>query len=337
MIKIVGDINFADSFFDVGFGVGSSIKKGYNPFSKLIRSDDDFWIGNFECVCSDTSNRRGSHAKQFRISPDNLSHVKHLNLYTVANNHVMQHGDKAFYEMLHYFESNNIKYIGSKERKGITFTHQGKKIGIIAFSMRPDNFTKEPLYWSLPEYLEICYELSSISNCDCKIVMVHWGNEFINYPYIDQKALAHYLIDVGADLVIGMHPHVLQGYEIYNGRHIFYSLGNCVFNMAWEPTKYSIVVNVDLTNDIDITYQYIKIENDYFPVMVENVPMAYSMKNLNALITESFENEIYYKHVFAKTRDYRKANRRDIAKHIHRMNFKDTMTMISDFLKRRVI
>lgn len=225
MLKIVGDIHLADGFFDIGFGVGSSIKKGVDPFAKLKRSENDFWIGNFESVCSDTSNKKGSYAKQFIISPDDISHIKHLDLYSIANNHVMQHGKKAYCEMLQYFESRSVQYVGSVDRKSTSFIHQGKKIGIIAFSQRPENFSKEPLYWLLPEYEDVNAELSKLSGCDYKIIFVHWGYEFINYPNIDQKAFAHYLIDKGADLIIGTHPHVLHGYEIYKGKHIFYSYG----------------------------------------------------------------------------------------------------------------
>lgn len=336
MLRILGDINLTDGFFDTGFGVGSSIKNGAKPFTKLKKSDDDFWIGNFECVCASTSNKKGTHAKQFIISPDSLSHIKHLDLYGVANNHVMQHGDKAFNEMLRYFESINIQYVGSNNRKGTVFTQQGKRIGIIAFSQRPDNFTKEPLYWSLPEYEEIRHELTKLSDCDYKIVYVHWGNEFINYPYNDQKAFAHFLIDEGADLIVGMHPHVLQGYEIYKGKHIFYSLGNCVFNMAWEPTKYSIVVNVDLSSEPKVSYEYLRIEDDYFPRIVKDVPDYYSMEKLNKLISNSFENEVYYKQVFTKAKEYKKANQKDIAKYIYKQNINDLFTMLCDYVKRKL-
>ena len=98
MLKILGDINFSDGFFDMGFGVGSAIKKGFDPFAKLYRKRTDFWIGNLECVCANTSDKQGVYAKQFLISPRDLMHVKHLDLYGVANNHVMQHGESAYRE-----------------------------------------------------------------------------------------------------------------------------------------------------------------------------------------------------------------------------------------------
>ena len=77
-------------------------------------------------------------------------------------------------------------------------------------------------------------------------VLVHWGIERNTYPEDYQKTLARQYIDAGADAVIGSHPHVLQGIEYYQGKPIFYSLGNFIFNnSAYE----SILVEFELTGD----------------------------------------------------------------------------------------
>lgn len=334
MIKIVGDINFTDGFFDTGFGVGSSIAKGKDPYYKLGRCDDDFWIGNFECVCADISNYGGTHAKQFRITPDNMKVVNHLNFYGVANNHVMQHGLEAYRQMINYIENVGALYAGTKEKPTAVFEHQEKKVAVTVFNQRPENFTNPPLYWAMPEYGVVKDELSKYKDCDYRIVYVHWGIEFINYPYNDQKQFAHFLVDSGADLVIGMHPHVIQGFEIYKGKHIFYSLGNCVFNMPWEPTKYSLQVNIDLKTD-QVTYQYLHIENDYFPRPVEYVPEKYTMEYLNRLLGICEDNEIYFAKAKAFMAEYRKANRMDVLKNAWRLKYRDLLSVASDYVKRK--
>ena len=84
---------------------------------------------------------------------------------------------------------------------------------------RLDQFSKEPLYWHNPEIKEIEKELVTIPKDAFKIIYVHWGYEFINRPSQYQKLLAHLLIDMGFDLIIGMHPHVLQGIEKYKGKY----------------------------------------------------------------------------------------------------------------------
>ncbi len=336
MLRIVGDINFSDGFFDTGFGVGSSIRKGRDPFAKLKRNTNDYWIGNFECVCSNTSNKQGTSSRQFIITPKDISHIKHFNLYNVANNHVMQHGEIAYNEMLSYLEIKGVNYVGSENKKKHIFEHQEKKIGIIAFSQRPDNFSQNPLYWSMPEYSDVKKELEDLSLCDYKIVYVHWGNEFINYPYIDQKNFARYMIDCGADLIVGMHPHILQGFEVYKGKHIFYSIGNFVFNMPWEPTKYSIILNVDLAEEVKISYNYIKIEKDYFPNYVQSIPAEFQFESLNKLLSINEENEKYYSKVFNKTKEYRKSNYKNIISNLYKLKIKDMNSIVFDFIKRRL-
>ena len=339
MLRITGDINFTDGFFDTGFGVGSSIKSGADPFANIERKDSDFWFGNFECVCSSVSDKKGIYRRQFIISPDDMSHIRHFDLYGVANNHVMQHGCAAYENMLDYLERSGCLYVGSMNRKSVIIGHQGKKIGIIAFSLRPENFSETPLYWSMPEYTEIEYELGKLSGCDFRIAYVHWGNEFINYPYADQKNLARLMIDKGADMVIGMHPHVLQGVEIYKNKHIFYSLGNFVFNMVWIPTKYSAIVNVDFKNSRpEISWNYTRIRNDYFPICIdsEEVPAEYHFKHLNSLINICEENELYYTKVFENMKRYRKSNYIDILHNSAKFSRSDLYQIFRDFIRRKL-
>ncbi len=336
MLRIVGDINLTDGYFDTGFGTGSRVKQGLNPFVHLVREKDDFWIGNMECVCASTSNQCGLKQKQFIIAPQELNHISHLDFYGVANNHVMQHGADAYKEMLDYFDSKSIAYAGSISKHSYQFTHQGRRIGIMAFSLRPDNFTKEPCYWSMPELGEMEAELQDLAICDYRIAYVHWGNEFIDYPYIDQKQVAHFLVDHGAQLVIGMHPHRLQGCEQYKGASIFYSLGNFVFNMPWKPTKYSIVVSVDLADNTPVvTYDYVKIGKDYCPQYTTEVPENYRMGYLNELLSINEENEKYYRHVFNCNKLYQRVNRGSILKNVFKMNPSDSFGIITDFIRRK--
>lgn len=331
MLRIIGDICFADWYFDKGRGVGSSISSGNNPFAKLPRKKEDFWIGNFECVCADADGH-------FVVKPEVLNNVAHLDLYGVANNHSMQIGDTGYKQTIEYLESKGLPYVGSLTQKKRTFVHQDKEIGILAFSMRPDNFTDAPLYWHLPEYSEVNREILALVGCDFKIAFVHWGYEFMNRPNIEQRQMAHWLIDSGIDLVIGMHPHIMQGSETYQGKHIFYSLGNAVFNMAWEPTQYGLMVNVDLTRDEPvISSQYLKIGKDFFPEITENVPEAYSRQVLDKELMKVQENEKYFADVRLFNSQYTKANRGAILKRMWRMPMREKYELVSDFIKRRLL
>ncbi|MDE5629135.1 MAG: CapA family protein [Muribaculaceae bacterium] len=332
MLKILGDICFADGYFDKGCGVGTAIANGADPFSHLKREDTDFWIGNFECVCSK------SQGDYFTISPEILKSVKHLNLYGVANNHSMQIGNDGYRETIEHLKENNIDFAGSNERRSTIFTHQGKKIGFMAFSMRPDNFSSSPLYWHIPELSEVETEIKKINDCDFKIAFIHWGYEFINKPNLEQKQLAHWLIDAGIDLVVGMHPHVSQGAEIYKGKYIFYSLGNTVFNMGWEPTKYGLMVNVDLSDEkVKVWSEYTQIGADYFPMIVDDVPKEFTRSHLDSLIEKTVENEIYFSQAREYTSQYTRANRKAVIRHMLKMPMREKIALISDFVNRRFL
>ncbi len=339
MLKIVGDINFSDGFFDSGFGVGSRIKKGLNPFEYINRSSEDMWIGNCECVIANSSNKKDIYRKQFRIGPQHLSNVHHLNVYNVANNHVMQHGEKAYREMINYFDSNQIITIGRIERPIHIFVHQNKSVGIMAFSQRKERWSQNPLYWYNPEYKDIEVAYKNIATVDYRIAYVHWGNEFIQYPYSDQKKFAHWLVDLGFDLIIGTHPHVLQGYEKYKGSQIFYSLGNFVFNMPTISSQISTIISVDLSaNPIKISNEYVRIYAGYLPRIVKEngIPVEYSFITLNRLLANNEENEVYYEMVFKAIKEYRRKNMRAFLKNINRFEFNDFKEIIMDFFRRRL-
>jgi len=83
---------------------------------------------------------------------------------------------------------------------------------------------------------------------DVLIVCLHWGVEYARQPSRQQVELAHQMIDVGADLVVGGHPHVVQPCEFYHGHWIAYSLGNFIFDQNWPVTHHGIMLKVTLTD-----------------------------------------------------------------------------------------
>lgn len=340
MIRICGDICLSDGYFDMGFGVGSLLKKGhYNPFLNIKENPDDIWIGNLECVVSDRSDCKGFKRQQFRVSPKWISKINHFRFFGVANNHVMQHGEEAYREMIINLERIGVSVFGSKEKKSCIFDQQGQTVSLTGFSYRIDSFSKTPLYWHNPELQELRDEIASLPSDAFKIVFIHWGCEFIRRPSLSQKHMAHWLIDNGFDLVVGMHPHVLQGYEQYKGKYIFYSLGNFVFDMPWTPTKYGAVVSVDLgcangKCDVD----YVHIEDDFRPRIVSevDVPEALQFKSLNEMLTIDDNPEEYCQEIMKCYKQYRKANHKDIARKIL-MHPSIGGVLVGSYIKRRII
>ena len=339
MLRIVGDVNLTDGYFDVGFGIGSMLKNGnYDPFQYLERNSEDCWIGNFEGVSSETSVLKGTKSLQFRVEPECLSQLTHFHYYGVANNHIVQHGENAYKRTVEFLESLGSKCFGSNKQKTQLFEHQGKQVTITGFSFRIDAFSPRPPYWHNPELTDIIKELDFIPQNAYKIVYIHWGCEFVMQPTREQKKLAHWLIDQGFDLVVGMHPHVLQGYEIYKEKFIFYSLGNFVFDMAWMPTRYGGMINVDLTSKKPMVHpSYIKINDRFQPVIIDEkkVPESLRFDNLNKLLLCDYNYEGYHNLIVSNYKKYRIANRKDIFLKVIRHPASGLNTLF-DFIKRKM-
>lgn len=338
MIYFTGDINITDWMFNVGFGIGTKIEKGFDPLRYLERKNGDLWVGNFEGVASNTSANKGIYARAFRISPDALCNLHHLDIYGLANNHAMEHGPEAYQETINALEGARAKVFGSKESRTIFFKHNGQKCSISGMCLRIEESKYEPLYWYNPEYKEIEQEISSLPNDVFKILYIHWGNEYINRPSAAQKKLAHWLIDAGFDLIIGMHPHVLQGYEDYHGKRIYYSLGNCVFDMPSEQCKIGALIGLAFQDGRPIYREdYISIDEEcYSHVVSENaIPQQWHFSFLNECLKKDDNTENYHQEITKGYLVYRKANRKKLLKSafLHPVSF---IMVFADFVKRKI-
>lgn len=337
MLIFTGDINLTDWYFNAGYGIGTRITKGFDPFKNIERKPEDVWIGNFEGVASSVSTKKGFSGEVFRVAPEILKRLDHFEFYGLANNHAMQHGDDAYRQTYKAIQSYGSKCFGTKKQKTIITEHQGQKVSFTGMSLRIDEFSENPLYWHNPEYKDIEEELGAIPNDTFKVLYVHWGNEYINRPSAAQKKFAHWLIDAGFDLIVGMHPHVLQGYEDYHGGRIYYSLGNCVFDMPSEQCKIGALVGLDFVDGKPVyTEQYLHIDNDCCPhVVTENtIPEQWRFEYLNERLKIDDNSEEYHKEINKGYLVYRKANRKQLllSAFLHPVSF---CAVLKDFFKRK--
>ncbi len=338
MLVYTGDINLVDWIFNVGFGIGTNISNGLDVFKYLDRKDSDIWIGNFEGVASHESVNKGIYAEAFRVEPEALTGLHHMDYYGFANNHAMEHGGEAYKETVAALESYGSKVFGTKEKKSVVLDYQGKKVSLTGMCLRIETMKEEPLYWHNPEYIEIKEELDSLPNDAFKVLYVHWGNEYINRPSAAQKKFAHWLIDAGFDLIIGMHPHVLQGYEDYNGGRIYYSLGNCVFDMPSEQCKIGAIVSVDFNNGQPAySEKYLKIDDECCPHVVaeSEIPPQWRFNYLNERLKIDDNSEEYHQEIKKGYLVYRIANRKHLmASAIKRPGF--FCELLKDFVNRKI-
>jgi poly-gamma-glutamate synthesis protein (capsule biosynthesis protein) len=174
----------------------------------------------------------------FKMKPSFLAQlsIAGVSLVNCANNHSADFGTEGLLETIRQLDSAKIKHIGigrnfTEARKPVVLIRNGIKVGFFGYGGVKDYIAErtKPGTTSCNEVL-ILKDIQKLkSNVDFVVVNLHWGNELAIYPDSSQIALAHRLIDGGADLIIGHHPHVLQGVEQYKGKVIAYSLGNFVF------------------------------------------------------------------------------------------------------------
>ncbi|MGN7167490.1 CapA family protein [Paenibacillus cellulositrophicus] len=233
--------------------------KGYSyPFTYLgdLFKKDDLTLGNLETPVT----TRGVGAKNktfvFKSSPKALDALRAagMDAVTLANNHILDQGEEGLLDTITHLGASGIKYVGAGKNAARAyapeyFSIKGMKVALVGASrVYPESSwaagTNKPgvasAYGQAPEVLKSIAEARN--NADLVIVMAHWGVERQSTPDANQKALAHAFIDAGADLIIGAHPHVLQGLEQYKGKWIAYSTGNFIFTKSTVPATWKTAV-----------------------------------------------------------------------------------------------
>ncbi len=221
-----------------------------------VLQEADVFMLNQEFPFGTTGEPMEEKEYTFRVDPKYISFLSDLSvdIVTLANNHMLDFGRSPLTETLNTLDQAGIAHVGAgenlEEAKALkTFEIHGKTIGflgasrVIPTASWSASETRSGLFTTydptdLVEEIKKAEEL-----CDFTVVYVHWGIELNTRPEEYQKTLARQYIDAGADAVIGSHPHVLQGIEYYQGKPIFYSLGNFIFsNGTYESVLVSLTI-----------------------------------------------------------------------------------------------
>jgi len=184
----------------------------------------------------------------FAFSPEIIGQLKNygFNFFNLANNHIMDQGQRGLNETKQNLEMLGLNYSGCPdgqiaECSGKIIQVKNWQIGLVGFSMVYAKLDQEMLQKTIKDLAD---------KTDLVIVNMHWGSEYQHRFNQAQQEIAHKLIDLGADVVVGHHPHVVQGIEIYKDKPIFYSLGNFIFDQYFsQDTQQGLAVLVDINAD----------------------------------------------------------------------------------------
>ena len=214
-----------------------------------IFAADDLTMVNFEGTLSNRGERQ-EKTFAFRGSPDyvNILTSSSVEAASLANNHSSDYGKVSLTDTAAALTNAGI--LAFNGTSIATTMINGVKIALVGINaLNSDDAAM----------LEECVRRAKINGAQIVILYVHWGEEKEIEPNEEQTELAHAAIDAGADLVLGSHPHVLQGVEKYKGRYIVYSLGNFCFGGNTDPAdKDTVIVRATISVDESGTY----VDND---------------------------------------------------------------------------
>ncbi len=265
VLSFVGDIYLSDYVLQKynAEGVDGILSEGIR--SKFL--ENDIVMANQEFAFSDRGEPMEDKQFTFRVNPKyaTLFSEIDLDIVSLANNHTLDYGVTALKDSFDTLTKNGIMYVGAgnnidEAKMAKHLELKNKKVAILsasrvipvsdwnAYSSKAGMLTTYD-----PTILIGQIEKEKLDS-DFVVVYVHWGIELEHFPEDYQKDLARKYIDAGADLVVGSHPHILQGIEYYNGKPIVYSLGNFMFYYNIDRTA---VLDVTLTGDGEVLLQLI--------------------------------------------------------------------------------
>ena len=227
-----------------------------------------------------------------------------FNIMSLANNHILECGPDSLGLSIDVLDKNNILNFGAgttikQARKALVVEKNDLKIGFLGYSTKDKQSATDQSAGSSPIVEEFIREdIATLRpKVDVLIISLHFGLTYMDYPNDEGIALAHNVIDWGADLILGHHPHVVQGIENYNDKLIIYSLGEFLFDptqglryskVAREERKRSFVFSCTLgKNGVE--------DYTYFPTRIDESYQVYIMtgeekESMKAHLRELSEN-----------------------------------------------
>ena len=224
-----------------------------------LRAADAAWV-NLESPLTNTSDPYPGKDVHFQGDPRLAAGLADagIDVVNMANNHAVDQGQAGLLESIRRVKAAGVKVVGAGKdaaaarRPAIVHTSSGATIGFLGWT---------DIIWpgyeagSGPGVATARTDMSQVTQAirrlkarvDYVVVCFHWGIEYTDMPIAAQVSEAHAAIDAGADMVIGHHPHVLQGAQLYKGHFIIYSLGDLVFDHYSLATGQTVLVSAVLS------------------------------------------------------------------------------------------
>lgn len=234
---------------------------GAAPLAKVahLLSDAHVAFVNLESPLSDKGTRKTEKDVTFRgrvALVDGLASAG-IDVVSLANNHALDWGSAALLDTIDRLTAAGVASSGAgvdlaAARAPALLDTPAGKVAVLAYtSILPEGFAagadRAGVNPTRPDQERLLADVNTANEtADWVVVSLHWGVEYEGYANASQREFAHAIVDAGADLVLGHHPHVLQGFEIYRDKLIAYSLGDFVFDHYSRVTGEAVVLRVEM-------------------------------------------------------------------------------------------
>nr|WP_330380617.1 CapA family protein [Blautia hydrogenotrophica] len=239
VISTVGDCTLGtDENFDYSTSLNSVYESnGKEYFFQNVRSvfeKDDLTIANAEGTFT-TSTSREDKLFAFKADPEyaQIFSSSSVEAVTLANNHSHDYGEQSYEDTKTALDSAGVTHFGYDETAVLEI--KGVKVGLVGIYELSDHMERTT---------QLKENIAKVKKDGAQLIITvfHWGTEKEISPDNNQTQLGRMAIDEGADLVVGHHPHVLQGIEKYKGKYIVYSLGNFCFGGNSYPSDMDTMI-----------------------------------------------------------------------------------------------
>ena len=298
VISFAGDFNLAEDWYTM-----EHYNKGEHGLSDCIDSallammqDSDILMMNNEFVYSDCKEALQGKAYTFRADLERISILEEFgaDIVSLGNNHTYDFGEEGLLDTIEILEKANIAYVGAgrnldEAKKIVYFVANGRKIALVSATEieRSKKYTKEATEDTAgvlktlnpTRFCKVIEEADRYS--DYVIVLPHWGAEGSIYPDDTQRKLAKQFVESGADIIIGGHPHRLQGIGYIDEIPVVYSIGNFWFSTGTLYTTLAQVI-INAKGELGLRIQ---------PCVQKDLTTS--------LITDKTEKDEFYRYITA--------------------------------------
>jgi len=290
-----------------------TLKYSLDERIKNIFQNSDLNIANLESPLTYRKKRKDNIPIALKGIPQNNEIFDLFQIFSLANNHIMDYREKGFKDTIDFLENNNKSYFGAGDNIESAFSPlkislNDKKLAFLGFTKwvnaRKKKAGTTPV--NISKLSKIIKKLKEDGYFT--IIMPHWNYEYVYFPAPVNRKRSRKLINAGADIIVGSHPHIIQGYEEYKGKMVFHSLGNFIFHsdvfkpisMIKNDKRLNISFILQLSIDQDYNYNFKTIPISTFDDHISVLSGNKLEKTLSLLekISKPLKDERLYKKLF---------------------------------------